>query len=497
MIKFPAIALFCIVLLSGQTLHAHQQRVHQYIVKEAYELLLQERGNVPVPRMNDHIGGLGVSYYGARAWEIPFITTGAWREDEEDVIFGYRLSNLLNNYSLVSISHFWDADQGDLNRNLFRVNPAPFIVFDIGPYENAYDKLLRYANGGWILWFPDSILVRRVSNNHVLLLASIAVPPPAPTGIPMAYSSLTAFFQSNIINLRGDVTGAYVVFDLNEQRVIQGEAFDVLLDQQATDRIVWEVLGRMCHLIGDMSVPAHSRRDEHGLNPDSYENWAGTEGGPYLTWTHSTVGHSINPYNADNDPLHYLMYTMQQQSNHFGSNGPYEGNGNNMIGGQPRPEEIAFLTSVNLPGLGEPTGNGPWTEINLRNILDKTLPYSIRAVAGLLYWFARETRLIVTGVGEATQALPDWPTLQQNYPNPFNASTKIGFEFGDVGFVSLKVFDVLGREVATLVNEEKQPGTYAVHFDASGLASGVYFCRLSVGGRAGRFVETKKLTVLR
>ena len=84
-------------------------------------------------------------------------------------------------------------------------------------------------------------------------------------------------------------------------------------------------------------------------------------------------------------------------------------------------------------------------------------------------------------------------SLEQNYPNPFNPSTKIGFRITDMGFVSLKIYDVLGREVTTLVNEVKQPGSYEATFDARGLASGVYLYRL----KAGSFTETKRLLLLR
>ncbi len=84
-------------------------------------------------------------------------------------------------------------------------------------------------------------------------------------------------------------------------------------------------------------------------------------------------------------------------------------------------------------------------------------------------------------------------SLAQNYPNPFNPSTEIGFRVSGLGIVSLKVFDVLGREVAVLVNEVKEPGEYSVTLEASHMSSGVYFYRL----RAGDFVETKKLVLLR
>ena len=84
-------------------------------------------------------------------------------------------------------------------------------------------------------------------------------------------------------------------------------------------------------------------------------------------------------------------------------------------------------------------------------------------------------------------------SLSQNYPNPFNPTTKIKFWILDFGFVSLKVYDILGSEVATLINEEKQPGVYEVGFDASALTSGLYLYQL----RAGSFVETKKMILLR
>jgi hypothetical protein len=76
-------------------------------------------------------------------------------------------------------------------------------------------------------------------------------------------------------------------------------------------------------------------------------------------------------------------------------------------------------------------------------------------------------------------SLPAGLMLAQNYPNPFNPSTHIRFEVGGLGFVSLRVYDVLGREVATLVNEIKPPGEYSVAWDATGFPSGVYFYRLT------------------
>jgi hypothetical protein len=83
--------------------------------------------------------------------------------------------------------------------------------------------------------------------------------------------------------------------------------------------------------------------------------------------------------------------------------------------------------------------------------------------------------------------------LDQNYPNPFNPETFIGFRVAQAGPVKLQVFDLLGREVAVLVNEQKDPGGYQVRFDGSGLPSGVYLYRLT----AGSYVEAKKLVLVR
>ena len=76
------------------------------------------------------------------------------------------------------------------------------------------------------------------------------------------------------------------------------------------------------------------------------------------------------------------------------------------------------------------------------------------------------------------QELPTEFALLQNYPNPFNPSTSIKYQVSSISKVSLKVYDVLGNEVSTLVNEEKPAGSYEVEFNAEGLSSGIYFYKL-------------------
>jgi photosystem II stability/assembly factor-like uncharacterized protein len=100
---------------------------------------------------------------------------------------------------------------------------------------------------------------------------------------------------------------------------------------------------------------------------------------------------------------------------------------------------------------------------------------------------------MVTAVKEATGEIPTRFSLSQNYPNPFNPSTVISYQIASAGKVSLKVYDILGREVATLVNSVKAAGNYTVTFIATNLPSGVYFYRL----QAGTYSNTKKLLLLK
>ncbi len=106
---------------------------------------------------------------------------------------------------------------------------------------------------------------------------------------------------------------------------------------------------------------------------------------------------------------------------------------------------------------------------------------------------------IITGLEEGISMASSY-FLSQNYPNPFNPSTYIKFKIANTEFVSLKIYDVLGKEIAVLINEEKEPGEYEINFNAAGLTSGVYFYKLSatpVGGQPGSFTETKKMILLR
>ncbi len=99
----------------------------------------------------------------------------------------------------------------------------------------------------------------------------------------------------------------------------------------------------------------------------------------------------------------------------------------------------------------------------------------------------------LTDVKSQSSSIPNEYFLSQNYPNPFNPVTAIKYSIPNEGFVSLKIYNVLGSEVATLVNEFKNAGSYNVSFNAENLSSGVYYYKL----KSGTFVETRKMILLK
>jgi hypothetical protein len=112
-------------------------------------------------------------------------------------------------------------------------------------------------------------------------------------------------------------------------------------------------------------------------------------------------------------------------------------------------------------------------------------------------WYVDDIKL--TGYQSQSTGIGNWNTtpnkfsLEQNYPNPFNPTTQINYSVAKGGLVKISIYDILGREVNTLVNEVKTQGFYAVDFDGTNLSSGMYFYRME----SGSFVDTKKMTLIK
>ena len=111
-------------------------------------------------------------------------------------------------------------------------------------------------------------------------------------------------------------------------------------------------------------------------------------------------------------------------------------------------------------------------------------------IDGIIYG---DTTGITTGISPVSTEIPSAFSLSQNYPNPFNPTTKIKFDMSRISDVKITVYDIMGREVQTLVNERLQPGSYEVTFDGSALSSGVYFYKLITEG----LKETKKMLLIK
>ena len=145
--------------------------------------------------------------------------------------------------------------------------------------------------------------------------------------------------------------------------------------------------------------------------------------------------------------------------------------------------------------------NGGVSWITSSHLPTSTKYFSIYFTDSLNGWTVGENGIILktttggvlTNFSNISSEIPEKFSLSQNYPNPFNPRTVISYELRVTSFAKLIVYDVLGNEVATLVNDKQSAGTYSVEFDGSGFASGVYFYKLE----AGEFSETKRMVLLK
>ena len=578
---------------------AHGEGVHQHMVREAYKLLKTFIGQ-DIREMKDHVGYNEVGYGAFNPGNL--IVIGAHREDAEDVVYGFSGLNTTN-------THFWDPDEGD---------GSHFISPTGGSYHNAYEKALLFINSGYdlnielILYgFPTE------ANGSGFCATQRAI-------LTFHYNSLMDMYKNKNIYVTkvSWQTGGQTIYN-NPIKFLQNHWS--LLNSGTYNGffglVSFEILGRVCHLLGDMTVPAHTHNDPHPapVNPDSYEEWM-NQPSIYNQWTYLnavTQGGLINS-TLNSNPLKYLFYPTAQIASFFGSS---DIDGNNGSGiNDPfsfyagLPEMIQQLNST----FGGPT---PHTFIPLTDISNYSFVYGIRAIAGLLYWFAKEADLLpipltsvylsgtydlylnqtgywytqlgnglepftynweimyltggtylssslkvpigprlpepgywlhvgtnsstfsrlnngadlrnfklrctVTDGSNTTKVSNEWTvsvystsppqgsivsndgnnavmmkenevevrsvpkefSLDQNYPNPFNPATRISYSLPDANFVTLKIYDMLGSEVVTLVNENKTAGKFEVEFDASKLSSGTYVYKLV----AGNYQITKKM----
>ena len=194
------------------------------------------------------------------------------------------------------------------------------------------------------------------------------------------------------------------------------------------------------------------------------------------------LGSHLGVYLSTNNGTTWTLTTLNNQSTYS-----LAVSGNNVFAGT-EPGGIFLSTNNGTNWIQKNQGFGAGLTSNTLLI---TSSYIFAGLHGQSVW--RRDLAEIIGIQNISTEIPSSFSLSQNYPNPFNPSTNVQFSIPNVQFVSLKVFDILGKEITTLVNEKLQPGTYETSFDASQLPSGIYFYRLN----AGNFSETKKMLMIK
>ncbi|TGE16959.1 hypothetical protein [Hymenobacter elongatus] len=391
--KLLSLGLLCLGL--GHTpAFAHKEWVHQYMVKQSYLYLEQQIGAIPALR-----NAIGLNYHGKGNDAQPFNTSypigiGAWREDTEDPVYGYRLGV---NSSTPSITHFWDADNPNEN-----YESVPLNVNGSSKAPNAWEKARVYLfcqdrNGTHDVTIPYVMPGVGYLRNYIITY----------TSLPELYKG--NYFLEGISNADG--SGRVNYYHLPQ------------FNQSFGQPVALQLLGRVAHLLGDMSVPAHTHSHFHPcpLNlPDHYENDMGNTyysnnnlnvcendpGGAYpaYSWSAATAaqqgGLISDIYCQPNDMARakYMFYTVNQLADFFPSGvnfadmGAFSRGGNQSFGwGDTNLSQgsNAYINSVYSSfGWSSPTN------INTAQIANVNFNFSIRAVATLFQWFAYNAGII-------------------------------------------------------------------------------------------------------
>ena len=384
------------LILINVKVFAHKQDMHQHITREAFELL---RMSFPVnftglDEMESYIGTNETSIPGAVSVVVGhgLVVSGVWIEDEYDIVEHYGIYEIpnynntppwvedllfgdhdANRAAHTTITHFWDADNGEetstyLTDTIYWGELQHTWEFTIS--ENSIKKNRKYISGDYLEReiFPDGCYLANTYPPVMVMITDWQVP-----GIVNLYHGIGA----RILDSYLDVWGEW-----------HDDLYYTVSIQETRKEWAYNRLGRMCHLLQDMSVPAHVHCTSHagvnGMYSDYFENHEMGYHNNYHTWTAEEVftefGGFIDPYVHD-DPIYFLMYFLNQMTDHYADG---------KVNGDDIYDTIPGLQSV-ISTLGVPTLTSEINDTNCKQMYDILVPYAIRATAGLMYWFAVET----------------------------------------------------------------------------------------------------------
>jgi hypothetical protein len=391
---------------------AHKEPTHQYIIREAYQLLKKHLGT-SIPEYELHIlGDNGQGREGefhdrkSNPWSYSTVCGGAWSEDQHDPIrFMHEYEYLFKKGMFTSINHFWDPDQTDNGFNNVYELHIPWNPWPTGLFETNICALARtYASD-----IDHDLMAYRKA---MIYLSSS-------TYMPSLQE--TYMLHDNGNELPGPGYYGNTLFDWYHGRF----AYDDARVEKRKKDIIYSIIGRIAHLLGDMSIPAHVKCDEHGLWHDPYEDamnyveWAGNKESPCINmnknlpaskgrveyWNHERIftekGSIVFPSCSlfTENPYWTLFYSTAQIADYFASN-RFAGDDDYI----PIGELSSILTNAKEQGIGpritnfvdgHPDLSGyARNEEDINAIRDLTFPFVIRATAGLLYQIAMEFHLI-------------------------------------------------------------------------------------------------------
>lgn len=418
------IVMFSVLFLGSLIpLSAHKEPTHQYIIREAYKLLKLQLGYA-IPEFDTYImGSNGMGNEGefhdlksANPWSYKTIPGGAWSEDQFDVVQEKHTEGtwLIDKGAYTTVSHFWNPDLDNIGHN------SDFeLALEWNPYPTGVNVNACAMARTWKSNYPQNL---------------------------MAYKKALAYFGGRgsspelngtpgvLVNKNDNprYIGQPTLIELYQAHI--GNFTGFLTSTEDKKELIYNLIGRICHLLGDMSVPAHVQSynglmNEHGLWHDPYEDkmnykqWSGNKTSPcddeveipantsmveywYAKKIFEEKGGVINPYcyPSNTNPIYHLFYTTAQIADHFATN---------RLGGDdyfpPSIGAIGEIQSIinedynsSHPGPtttvfieGNPSASGySRDDADLKAIRDATFPYVIRATAGLLYYYAIEFGLL-------------------------------------------------------------------------------------------------------